>query len=212
MALVLVWAAMAVTDSVFIVQSGDSSAPGGQHATPGASARHHPGRPRHTQPASPVRTSPQPSPAITPLAPVTVAAFGPGGTASGDNPGNASRAIDGSSQTVWQSDWYRSAEFGNLQAGTGLLLDMGHPVRVTSVSILLGSERGADLTVAAERVPRVPASRGQATARDAGGTVRLTLARPRRERYLLIWFTLLPPDSAGTFQASVYDIAVDGTS
>ncbi len=148
----------------------------------------------------------------TPLVPVSVTAFGPEGAASGDDPGNAPAAIDGSLHTAWRSDWYRSAAFGDLQAGTGLLLDMGHPVRVSRVRVLLGSEPGADLTVVAERVPGVPAGRSQARATDASGAERLRLARTRRERYLLIWFTLLPPDPAGTFQASVYDISIEGTS
>ena len=42
------------------------------------------------------------------------------------------------------------------------------------------------------------------------GTLRLKLARPERARYLLVWFTLLPPDSTGTFQASVYNIKIVG--
>ena len=33
---------------------------------------------------------------------------------------------------------------------------------------------------------------------------------PAQARYLLIWFTKLPPDSAGTYQASIYDITVRG--
>ena len=37
-----------------------------------------------------------------------------------------------------------------------------------------------------------------------------TLTSPARARYLLIWFTKLPPDGAGTYQASVYQIAVRG--
>ena len=44
----------------------------------------------------------------------------------------------------------------------------------------------------------------------AGGTVRLSLTTPVQARYLLIWFTLLPPDTSGTYQASVYDITVQG--
>jgi hypothetical protein len=33
-----------------------------------------------------------------------------------------------------------------------------------------------------------------------------------RARYVLIWFTLLPPDSAGTFQAVVYNVTISGHS
>jgi hypothetical protein len=49
-----------------------------------------------------------------------------------------------------------------------------------------------------------------ATSAGAGGTVQLTLASPVRARYVLIWFTKLPPDRAGTYQVSVYRIAVQG--
>jgi hypothetical protein len=120
-------------------------------------------------------------------------------------------AIDASTATAWQTDWYLSAEFGNLKPWTGLLIDMGHPVRITSVRILLGSTPGADLAVRTERVPGPATDRSQASASDAGGAVRLTLSRPKRARYLLIWLTVLPPDSAGTFQASVYNIVIRGT-
>jgi hypothetical protein len=51
----------------------------------------------------------------------------------------------------------------------------------------------------------------QATAHDVGGNVRLKLSDPHRARYLVIWFTQLPPDSAGTFQEGVYAIKVKGT-
>ena len=215
-ALIVVWATLAVADSVFVLTSGAASAPlpSRQHRTPGAVSRPHFGlheRYQRRPPARAVRLSPRPSPTVTSLAPVSIAPFGPSGTASGDNPGSASLAIDGSMQTAWASDWYRSAAFGNLQTGTGLLLDMGHPVRIGTVRILLGSERGADVTLVAERMPGVPAGRSQATADDVVGAVRFRLARARRERYLLIWFTLLPPDPAGTFQASVHNIAIAGT-
>ena len=37
----------------------------------------------------------------------------------------------------------------------------------------------------------------------ADGLVRLRLPSPVRAQYLLIWFTLLPPDDDGTYQAYV---------
>ena len=43
-----------------------------------------------------------------------------------------------------------------------------------------------------------------------GGVVRLTLASPAQGRYVLVWFTRLPPDPAGTFKAEVYGISVKG--
>jgi hypothetical protein len=40
--------------------------------------------------------------------------------------------------------------------------------------------------------------------------VRLTLATPAQGRYVLVWFTRLPPDPAGTYKAAVYGISVKG--
>jgi hypothetical protein len=140
------------------------------------------------------------------LAPVSASAFGPGGAGSGDNSQSASKAIDGSMATAWTTDWYRTAQLGGLQAGTGLLIDMGHPVTVTGARIILGNARGADLQVLTGRTPVLARMRRQATASDAGGAVHLRLARHHRARYLLIWFTSLPADSPGKFQASVYNV------
>jgi len=49
-----------------------------------------------------------------------------------------------------------------------------------------------------------------ATSAGPGGIVELSLASPVHARYLLIWFTKLPPDNTGTYQASVYGITVRG--
>jgi hypothetical protein len=49
-----------------------------------------------------------------------------------------------------------------------------------------------------------------ARAAGAGGVVHLRFASPAHGRYVLLWFTRLPPDPAGTFQASVYDISLTG--
>ena len=159
---------------------------------------------RHT------RASPPP-PAARVLVPVSAAAFGPGGVGSGDNPQLASMAIDASTATAWTTAWYRTAQFGNLKAGTGLLIDMSHRVRITSVRISLGSARGAELQVLTGNAPVLAMLHLKAAAGDAGGTLRLTLARPERARYLLVWITSLPPNSSGSFQASIYSISPKGT-
>ena len=44
----------------------------------------------------------------------------------------------------------------------------------------------------------------------AGGLVQLTFQHLERARYVLIWFTLLPQDPAGTYQVSVYDAEIQG--
>jgi hypothetical protein len=161
--------------------------------------------------ASPAATASHPPSGVTAparvLTPASAAAFGPGG---GDNPQLAQRAIDGSHATAWRTDWYTTARFGNLYPGTGLLLDMGHPVTITGMQISLGSAPGAALQI------RVGAARGlgqrppAARAAGAAGVLRLRFSRPAHGRYVLLWFTRLPADPAGTFQASVYNIKLTG--
>jgi hypothetical protein len=43
-----------------------------------------------------------------------------------------------------------------------------------------------------------------------GGWVRMRFRGPVPARYLLIWFTKLPPDPSGTFQASVFEVSLQG--
>ena len=143
---------------------------------------------------------------LTSLKPVSAAAFGPNGTSDGDNSQNASLALSGDPATPWHTSWYTTAHFGNLQTGTGLLLDLGRTVTATSVTIRLGSAQGADLQVRAGTTPG--SLHVVARAADAGGLVRLSLASHPHVRYLLIWFTRLPPDAAGTYQAYISNVTV----
>jgi len=157
--------------------------------------------------ASPAPTGSPTLPPARALTPVGATVAGPGG---GDNPQLAYRAIDASRATAWRTDWYTTARFGNLYPGTGLLLDMGHPVTITGAAISLGRAQGAALQI------RVGAARGLAqrppAARAAGaaGVLRVRFSRPAHGRYVLLWFTRLPVDPAGTFQASVYNIKLTG--
>ena len=196
--------------------SAASSAPGG-HASPPASVPAVQGSTASasTGQASTVPASPAATPSATPaavkaLAPASVAAFGPAGTADGDNPQNAALALAGNPATPWYSQWYATAEFGSLKSGTGLLLDMGHPVTVSSVQVRMLSHSGAGLSLRAGNTPDQAQLTQVASASDAGGTVPFHLSTPVHARYLLIWFTKLPPDNAGTYQASVYKITVQG--
>ena len=137
-------------------------------------------------------------------------AFGPAGPADGDNPQLAALAVGRNPATPWYSQWYATPGFADLKAGTGLLLDMGRTVAVSSVRLSLVSHSGADLVLRAGSKP-VPSWLLQvASASNAGSTVHFQLSAPVHARYLLIWFTKLPPDTAGTYQASVYKIIVQG--
>ncbi len=159
------------------------------------------------------------APVITPrrertqvLKPVSAVSFDPYGDGLGENNQLAHLAIDSNPATAWHTESYADADFGNLKPGTGLLLDMGRTVTINTVRILLGRLPGADFQV---RVGAVASSltdlHSVVHASDAGGQISLTLTRPARGRYVLIWFTRLPPDTSGTFQASVYNVSLEGS-
>jgi hypothetical protein len=151
------------------------------------------------------------SPAPQPLGVASVAAFGPEGTSDGDNSGIAFRIIDASSDQPWYTQWYATPGFGGLRSGTGLLLDMGKTVTVRDVRLVLGSEPGADVQIlvgnSAVRTDMISVG----GAADVSGKVRLP-AVAASGRYVLVWFTRLPPDGPGRYQVSVYSATVDGTA
>ena len=193
--------------------SGLQVIPAGQASTaPASLALGTSGQPGSFSPSSTATAS---APAASPvaarvLAPASVAAFGPAGTDNGDNPQLAALAVGGNAARPWYSQWYATPAFSALKTGTGLLLDMGHPVTVSSVRLWLVSRSGADLQLRAGAKPVPTWLPLVASASNAGGTVPFQLSAPVHVRYLLIWFTKLPPDSAGTYQASVYKITVQG--
>jgi hypothetical protein len=171
-------------------------------AAPAPSVSTAPKTKKAPRPAPPVR--------IRPLPIALAEAFGPDGLADGDNPQSAAFAITPHSSLPWRSQWYATADFGLLKHGTGLLLDMGRRVTISSVRIYLDPYRGANLQLRVGNAATVDGLKTVARASDVGGTVSLRLREPARARYLLIWFTLLPPNGAGQFQASVYRVVVSG--
>ena len=83
---------------------------------------------------------------------------------------NAGFAIDGKPDTAWQTQFYlNNPVFGGLKTGSGLILDMGKQVRLSSVAIEFGPTPG-----------RTSRSRWATTA--AGPSRRSARSRPWRRR------------------------------
>jgi cytoskeletal protein RodZ len=141
---------------------------------------------------------------------VSATAYGPDGFADGDNPGNAKYAIARNASQPWQSQWYSTSGFGMLKHGTGLLLDLGGKVTVTSVRLDLAQYRSSGLQIRVGSGTAPQDLRVAVTASDVSGALKLTLRHPVAARYLLIWFTQLPPDGSGHYQASVSHVTVTG--
>lgn len=159
----------------------------------------------------PQRIAPAPRAVWHPLRPASAQAFDPYGDGQGGNSQLAPLAIDHDPATAWHTEWYTTPRFGNLKPGTGLLLNMGRDVIIARVRLRLGNAPGARFQLRAGLGPASLASLPvRAREARARGWVSIQLSRPVHARYVLIWFTRLPPDPAGTFQASVFDIGLQG--
>lgn len=159
--------------------------------------------------ASRASVSPAGSPAPRPITVASVAAFGPEGISDGDHPELASRILDEGADQPWHSQWYATPKFGDLRSGTGLLLILGETATVRDVRLLLGSAPGTDVQLRVGTSPSLDLPT-VASASGVGGTVLLTPTAAATGRYVLIWFTRLPPDGHGRYQVSVYRAAVNG--
>jgi len=102
------------------------------------------------------RSSGSPPTSASVLQPVGATGFDPLTSPSAD-PGNensqyAKYAIDNSLRTSWTSQWYASADFGRLKAGSGLLIDMGKPVKFATVTITFNSQPGSERQIASRQL------------------------------------------------------------
>jgi len=157
-----------------------------------------------------VTATPKPTVArVQALEPVSAVAFGPHGTADGDNPQIATRVLTDPAMG-WVSQWYATPSFGDLKQGTGLLLDLGRTVTVTTVTLTLGSPPGTSLELRLGAAPDLTALPVVATGTATRDQLSLPLASPAKGRYVLLWFTRLPPDDAGTYELFVHQVAIKG--
>jgi hypothetical protein len=177
------------------------------------------GTPGATKPSPSVST---PLTSATALRPAGATGFDPLTSVASD-PGNedtqnAKFAIDGSPQTSWTSQWYASAEFGNLKAGSGLLVNMGRPVSFSSVSVTFNSQPGAKVELlvgnsSARSKQNLDSMKIVASRSSPTGTVNFKIKSPAVGQYLVVWFTRLPPapGGGGRYEAQIFNVAVRGT-
>jgi hypothetical protein len=173
---------------------------------------HHSAAAAAHQAASPTASPTTPAPLTAPLTISSAAAFGPAGTSQGDDPQDAALAIDGNPATAWRTDWYTTPQLGGLQPGTGLLLSLANAATITSATTVLGPMPGGTIELRAGDTPALADLPVVATTANPGGTLTMNLNVPVRAKYVLLWFTSLPPNGAGTYEATVYEVRLTGTS
>jgi len=158
---------------------------------------------------------------VTVLTPSGATGFDPLnlGDQGNENSQYAKYAIDSSATSAWQSQWYQgSAYMGGLKAGLGLIVDMGKRVRFSSATVSFGPIPGANVQVRVgnsntRSAANLNSMTVAARASDVSGT--RTFAVHATGRYLVIWFTKLPPQAGShrhKFMAQIFNIIVKGTS
>lgn len=153
--------------------------------------------------ATPIR--PAVKSTTTVVHPVAASLFEPNG--GSDDPQGVGYAYDGNLATAWQTDWYLSPAFGNLKRGVGLVFNLGRPVDVREVRIvLLDAGAGVNLYAGnspsdllnASLVASWPTTPANVVAMPATGV---------RAQYWLVFFTRLPPIGGGRFQSGLREVS-----
>jgi len=154
-----------------------------------------------------------------PLTPDSIRMIETGG--DGADLGNTNKIVDGDENTYWKSNWYRSALFGNLKSGMGLLINLGSVKNVTSVQVdfltpdekvqaLVGSSDPGPGIANAKKIVQTYKPVGNLTPQDAGSTQVFPIGESTQ--YVLIWVTKLPPSDgygpAGTYLFGINEVKV----
>jgi serine/threonine protein kinase len=181
----------------------------------------HPGSPQASGGTSSSSSSSPPSVAASNvLTPVSANSFDPLGSGGNENGDETKYAIDNNPSTFWHTDFYDdSPTFGNLKAGTGLILDMGRPVRLSQVVVQFGTvccahveiEIGNNNSSAASTLATFTQVQSST---NAVGSTTFNVTSSATGRYVLIWITYLPKlaGSSNRYEALIYNVVVHGAA
>ncbi|MEU6771624.1 protein kinase family protein [Streptomyces sp. NPDC046759] len=154
--------------------------------------------------------SPKKPAPIKPIAVQGARDFDPFSEDHSEKPADVGKAYDNSPSTYWQTDFYRSPEFGNLKPGVGIILDLGKVQQVGKATVTFLGETSVELRTAGADAGSEPTLFDAYTkvASGSGTTVVLKPGKPVNTRYLLVWLTKLPSDGAGQWRGRVADVKV----
>jgi hypothetical protein len=151
-------------------------------------------------------------------------ALNPAGDPQNENSNQARNVLDHNPQG-WSTQQYIGSSsgsyptFGDLKAGTGFILDLGHRDHVKSVTVTFGNVPGADVEIkVGNSDTRSPANLAAMTtvsrADNVSGSYTFTTRSGVTGRYLVVWFTKLPPmaGTPGQYMAQIFGVVVRGTT
>jgi hypothetical protein len=114
---------------------------------------------------------------------------------------------DGRTGEAWETQTYADVNFGRYARALGVVLDMGRTVEVSSVKIA-APEGGGTIQVKAGDQREPGAMTGLGSQRANAGETTVKPASRARARYILVWFTELPPSRKGKIsEVTVYGVA-----
>ena len=115
-----------------------------------------------------------------------------------ENSDQVHNATDGAATTTWATSLYRTAQFGSLKKGVGLLLDLGKPTTLTTVQVGFSAPgANVELRTSLEAPQDATGMSVVATATKGAQVATLKPVAGTRGRYVLIWVTSLPKDGSG---------------
>jgi hypothetical protein len=158
------------------------------------------------EPSTIAAPSAAPAPPVpVPLAAGAVTDFDPPPGSGTESTEQVPNAVDGDEATVWRTERYRSAAFGGLKEGVGLLVDLGAPTPVSSVE--LSTLPGTSVEVRAADARGATAAEYRVLAQGTAAGPGLVLAPPAGStaRWVLVWITALPAVDGG-FAAQVGEL------
>lgn len=146
---------------------------------------------------------------VEPLALAGIADFDPEGD-GGERPVDVPNAADGDPESVWYTERYETADFGNLKDGVGLLLSAADGARIDEIA-LDSPTAGASFEVlgGAGATGERPVLASGAT---AGGEQTVPLEGVDAGNEVVLWFTALTEDEEGKFWAGVGQVELRGAS
>jgi putative peptidoglycan lipid II flippase len=124
--------------------------------------------------------------------------------------GSGWRRTGSGADAVWRTEHYRSADFGRLKSGVGLLIDLGTARRLTSVRTVV-EVSGTTLELRAGDSARSAPDGFRVLDKivSAGGDTTLTGAGGGAHRYWLVWVPRLGLDGGG-YSAGLRGLTVRG--
>ncbi|MFD8301813.1 serine/threonine protein kinase [Streptomyces sp. NPDC059690] len=137
--------------------------------------------------------------------------------AKGDaqHPGDVGKTYDNDSSTYWRTASYKDGPDMNpgFKPGVGIVYDLGSEQEVSgaTIGLLFGGDHTTVTLYATDSMSSsVPLTQMTklGSVKTAGTTAKVTVAKPVKSRYVLVWFTALPYAQGDTYSNAGYKQAI----